>query len=422
MEYLVLADDFTGALDTGIQLCHMGLMTKVVTYSSMQAMEEYFSSDIPALVINTNTRHEEKETAFLTVQSICWAAKEDHVRLIYKKTDSALRGNIDAEIEAVASTGYKKVYFIPAYPKLRRTTIAGTQYISGVPIHKSPFGKDLFNPIQTAYIPEVVSINPLRHVEVIPSDQDLDEYRAPNGLIIFDAETDERLYDIAQWISKQPHDYALAGCAGFAAYLQPLLSCNCKTLPYKLQKYSGLLVISGSLHKLSFEQIEYAESVGFQVVTTEEFHAFTQDDNGAITEELALTILKIYKSSHRLIIQTAGSDIEADNRYSILKTGETISNNFGKLSKYLFAAGFDGLLVVSGGDTLNGIVKSLGNCSVEPIDEIEPGVVLANLDTDKAVRQIVAKSGGMGSKKVYQVIEEFIKRKQDKNGKGDERS
>lgn len=413
VEYLVLADDFTGALDTGIQLRRMGLQTKVISYHDSHNIEEYFTYETSALIINTDTRHVPPKKAFEIIQNICWAAKENRVRLVYKKTDSVLRGNVGAEIEAVASTGYKKVYFVPAYPKLNRTTIEGSQYINGIPIDQSSFGKDLFNPVRTSFVPDIVSVNPVRSVEVISSRSSLQDYRAKNGVIVFDAETDERLSDIVQWIVQQPQDYALAGCAGFAEHLQPLLFFETKAIEKNLQTYTGVLVISGSLNALSFAQARHAQRIGYRLISTEEFPGFSSDPQHAVSENLTKRILAEYQACSQLIIQTAGTDIAENDQDNILETGKIISNNFGKLTRNLFQAGFDGVLVVSGGDTLGSIVKHLENCSVEPIDEIEPGVVLVNLEVEGRVRQIITKSGGMGSESVYGMISDFVFQKSE---------
>mgnify|MGYP000093217377 CR=1 FL=1 len=62
---------------------------------------------------------------------------------IYKKTDSALRGNIGAELSALLKTsGERQLPFLPAFPQIDRVTRDGVHYISGVPVTESPFGID----------------------------------------------------------------------------------------------------------------------------------------------------------------------------------------------------------------------------------------------------------------------------------------
>ena len=87
VKYLVLADDYTGALDTGLQLRQQGLPTKVITCESGQAADYFSDSSVPVLVINTNTRHKTPEESYLIVRNICRIAVMNHIHLIYKKTD-----------------------------------------------------------------------------------------------------------------------------------------------------------------------------------------------------------------------------------------------------------------------------------------------------------------------------------------------
>lgn len=410
VKYLVLADDYTGALDTGLQLRQQGLPTKVITCESGRAADYFSDSNVPVLVINTNTRHKTPEESYLIVRNICRIAVMNHIHLIYKKTDSVLRGNIGPEIEAVASVGYKKIYFVPAYPKLNRTTSGGRQFVDNIPIDKSHFGKDPFNPVKTSYIPDIISINPNRSVEVVPIQNSLQGFQARERVVVFDADTDERLSDIARWLIHEPKDYAIAGCAGFAEYLEPLLFCEKKGVTQKIQKHSGVLVISGSLHKLSFLQSEYAQRKGFEMMCVDELEGFSDNENFEATEEAILGILALYERSHKLIIKTAGTRAALDDSQDIFAAGEIIVNNFGQLVSRLFKKGFDGMLVVSGGDTLGGIMERMGKYSVEPIAEVEPGVVLASIDNETGSHQIITKSGGFGSLEIYEKIYLHVKK------------
>ncbi|RAZ93762.1 four-carbon acid sugar kinase family protein, partial [Klebsiella oxytoca] len=62
---------------------------------------------------------------------------------MYKKTDSALRGNVGSELTAVLdATGSRSLHFFPAFPRMHRTTEDGIHYINGIPVHESVFGRD----------------------------------------------------------------------------------------------------------------------------------------------------------------------------------------------------------------------------------------------------------------------------------------
>ena len=106
---LILADDFTGALDTGVQISKTGARTVVLT--DPHADLERFADETEVLVIDAETRHIPPQQAKACVASIARRAFAMKVPCIYKKTDSALRGNIGAELEAVAEE--KLLHMLP---------------------------------------------------------------------------------------------------------------------------------------------------------------------------------------------------------------------------------------------------------------------------------------------------------------------
>ena len=138
---LILADDFTGALDTGVQISKTGAKTVVLT--DPHADLERFADGTDVLVIDAETRHISPQQAKECVASIVRRAFALNVPCIYKKTDSALRGNIGAELAALLkASGARNLPFLPAFPQIGRTTEKGVHYIKGVPVNESPFGID----------------------------------------------------------------------------------------------------------------------------------------------------------------------------------------------------------------------------------------------------------------------------------------
>ena len=89
---LIIADDFTGALDTGVQFAAYGAATRVMVKDQV----DFASCDAQVLVVDTETRHLPPEKAYQIVEELTRAACRAGIRYIYKKTDSALRGNIGA--------------------------------------------------------------------------------------------------------------------------------------------------------------------------------------------------------------------------------------------------------------------------------------------------------------------------------------
>ena len=94
---LILADDFTGALDTGVQFAACGIATRVVVGEQV----DFAANDAAVLVVDTETRHLPAAEAYAVIAKLTREAMSAGVFSIYKKTDSALRGNIGAELSAV---------------------------------------------------------------------------------------------------------------------------------------------------------------------------------------------------------------------------------------------------------------------------------------------------------------------------------
>ena len=154
LRLLMIADDFTGALDTGVQLAAHGIPTQVVVG---QADLSACSSTV--LVVDTETRHLSAAKAAEAVARLTRSAVENGVGCIYKKTDSALRGNIGAELAALLkASGARNLPFLPAFPQIGRTTKKGVHYIDGVPVNESPFGIDPFEPVRCAEVTKLIHL------------------------------------------------------------------------------------------------------------------------------------------------------------------------------------------------------------------------------------------------------------------------
>src|SRR5690348_10728682 len=90
--YLTIADDLTGALEIGAIFAANGLNAVVATdLDSVRGLRS------PALVLDTETRHLDAQHAAARTRQIAIHARDLSSLLIYKKTDSTLRGNIAAE-------------------------------------------------------------------------------------------------------------------------------------------------------------------------------------------------------------------------------------------------------------------------------------------------------------------------------------
>src|SRR5512136_947310 len=92
LQYVIIADDLTGSLDTGLQFHKKGL----TTYVPLKWNRPTFKGQ--ALVLNTDSRNIPGEEAYLRVHEACRKIK---TRGLYKKIDSTMRGNVGKEALAI---------------------------------------------------------------------------------------------------------------------------------------------------------------------------------------------------------------------------------------------------------------------------------------------------------------------------------
>ncbi len=136
VKLLIVADDFTGALDTGVQFSKKDVPTLVTTNTDLEPAS--LSGDIEVMVVDIESRHLPAQSAYERVRLLTKAAVRVGVRYFYKKTDSTLRGNIGAELSAfLHACGGDMLAFVPAFPKSRRTTKNGIHYVDGVMLHET---------------------------------------------------------------------------------------------------------------------------------------------------------------------------------------------------------------------------------------------------------------------------------------------
>lgn len=106
-------------MDNSAGFSEKGLKTIVIT--DIHHIEKVLSN-ADVLVINTESRLNKKEDAYQKVMKVAKILNNYKIDYIYKAIDSTLRGNIEAEIEALMDATKRDLCFVaPAYPTNGRT-------------------------------------------------------------------------------------------------------------------------------------------------------------------------------------------------------------------------------------------------------------------------------------------------------------
>lgn len=400
MVLLIIADDFTGALDTGVQFAARGIKTRVVV--GADAALTHQNADV--LVVDTETRHLPAAQAYAAVEGLVQRAKYAGFAYLYKKTDSALRGNVGAELAALLSaSSSRQLAFLPAFPQMNRVTKNGVQYIDGVPVTESPFGVDPFEPVRHAAVTDLLAEQTDLPAASFPALAADGSVPAEDGILVFDAATVDELRSTGRALLNNGGLRVLAGCAGFGAVLPELLGLGsadvtCPALDPRL------LVICGSVNAITLAQLDKAEQAGFTRLRLTPHQKLMPDYWRSADGRMTLDHIEETLAAHPYnIIETndeGGNEPTATAADALGLTREEmrvrIASGVGQLVGALFASPAVGTLLLTGGDTLLQCMNSVGVHELEPICEMERGVVLARFGCGGTTRYVITKSGGFG--------------------------
>ncbi|MFB0550944.1 MAG: four-carbon acid sugar kinase family protein, partial [Nitrososphaeria archaeon] len=146
----VIADDFTGACDVGVQFRKRGLETVVL--AGAQSLTG-FEGELDVAVLNTESRNAGPEDAYGKVRDSLGALRKIGARLVYKKIDSTLRGNLGAELDAIMDEAeVKAVIVAPSFPAQKRTTVDGHLLVNNTPLGRTEFALEPSNRLEASHI------------------------------------------------------------------------------------------------------------------------------------------------------------------------------------------------------------------------------------------------------------------------------
>ena len=410
----IIADDFTGGLDTGVQFASRGIPTCVLTDPDIDWNEATAGYEV--LVAVAETRHLPPQKAYEIVYAVARRAVEAGIGHIYKKTDSALRGNIGAELSAVANACEAPLLpFIPALPVMNRITRNGIQFIDGVPVAESVFGRDPFEPVRESNVAKLIALQ--SGIPVVNAGAD--QLRDCRGIAVIDAETEDDLLRTEKCLEQLKGLRASAGCAGFAAVLPDLLRLERSGVPEFPVLDHGLFVLCGSVNPITQRQLDYGEANGYtRLHISPEIKLYPE----RFREKEGQAILSGWKqqmeSTSWMILDTNDADpgnretadCAADAGMDIEEVRQRISESLGVILTSLADSSVDRTLLITGGDTLLTGMNLLNVYRMVPLMEVFPGVVLSRVTLRGRSRYVITKSGGFGQETLLSDLKELIEK------------
>jgi uncharacterized protein YgbK (DUF1537 family) len=349
MSLTILADDLTGACDTG------------TLFAGKQPIPVAVWPGVPPdadiRVIDTETRAGAAEAAARCVEAAVAAAPATRW---FKKIDSTLRGHVGPEVSALMrATGASGAVLTPAFPAQARTVVDRLLLVGGVPVTRTPIARDPeFPPLGSASVVDLLRPTIDRPLAWVPLDQvreGADALAARLGRLagtvaVADAETDDdlgRLVEAAGGLEPPP---LMVGSAGLARALARRLGVLAEQVA--LPTGGRWLIVAGSRHPATRRQIAAARAAGLAVVASPDADA---DDRQAVATWLA---------------EEARRRLERETFDAVLTTG-------GQTAVALFAA--------------------LGAERIDLIGAPAPGLALGYLRAPRwPALPVVTKAGGFG--------------------------
>ena len=387
MQVTVIADDLTGAADTGACFAGRGLTTLVSLHPDHIA-------DADVVVVSSNSRElaANDATEYLGRIGAQIRSLGADSGWVYKKIDSTLRGNPDIELAALMDAlDTHQALIAPAFPNQSRTTIGGRQLVDGKLLSETSFGNEvptselsrLFRQSARGRDSRLIDLNNIRQGHAAVADI----FDERPGLFIADAETESDLRILAR-AAVSSGIRMLCGSAGLARALQECAELRPEfPSPNIPELVSGAtLIVAGSRHQKTMEQIEYCGDAGIPIVRLPRSIPFTTEECDRIVAE---TVGKL--SSHPTVVLTpVGVQTEAEPK--------RIAQYLGQITKSSVQSRMIGGLVVTGGQTALSVCSALDARTLWLQGEIGPGVAWGRLINGQRPGLLIAtKAGGFGT-------------------------
>ncbi|MGJ0908339.1 four-carbon acid sugar kinase family protein [Clostridium botulinum] len=155
LNYVIIADDLTGANATGVLIKKLGL--KPVTLMNSLRKDDLEKS-YDTVLYSTDSRGVEKEDAYERVYQATEFFFSPNVKVYGKRIDSTLRGNIGSEIDGMLDALPKGTIaaVVPSFPEANRQAVGGYLLVNGKALEDSDAAKDGKKPINSSIIEKLV--------------------------------------------------------------------------------------------------------------------------------------------------------------------------------------------------------------------------------------------------------------------------
>lgn len=385
MDLTAIADDLTGACDVGAELAAAGHRVRVVVAPDGAAT----SADDAVTIVNTQSRALPASEARARVHAALQARPAD---VVLKKIDTALRGHLGAEIDAVAAP----VFVLAAIPSAGRVTRDGCQWFGGRPLAATEFARDPEGAGPESSIAKVVARESERRVAVLGCEligagrlADAVARGRRDGVDVFvvDAETDADVASAVAAILALPRPVCLAGSIALAAALArhrdpgsgaPTATAERVPLP--------ALIVNGSLHSRAREQTDAVVAAGLAVAMP------LPSEDGADVAERVATAASVALAAGSSVVVTPAPPTVVPAGAALRATERRLTDVVGAIA----ARTTIGSLVLIGGETSYAILTALAADTLAISGRVAPLIAYGMIMAGALAGTVVVTKGGSG--------------------------
>jgi uncharacterized protein YgbK (DUF1537 family) len=280
--------------------------------------------------------------------------------IAFKKVDSLFRGPWAEELAACFRRGHwRHCILAPAFPHHGRHTRGGRQFARSEDGSWHPAGGDLADALSVLGVPAIRGV---------PGEA------LPEGIIVFDAETDADLDAIVSMAQQVSGPILWCGTGGLARAL-----AHGRQVAALRKLESPVLGFFGSDQPLTKAQLEACGS--FWIRTME---------NG---DEIAAVRRMIEATGVALLSVDLPAGLDRSD------AAERIRKKLGQMAAEL---PMPGTLIVAGGETLRGLCGSLGTASLQVTGQVAPGVPRSVMHGGRWNGvSVISKSGAFGGANLW---------------------
>lgn len=402
LKVAVIADDLTGAADSGIQFRRMAAPVYMISHTDLAKVD--LEPKAGALSVYTNTRALSGVTAKAMVSKTAESLALWRPERVYKKIDSCMRGNVGPEADALVETlGMEASFIAPSFPAQGRTTVHDIHMVHGVPVSETEMRHDPVCPVTESRLTALVANRSrfrVDHVDLntlVASPDRLTEeikrlIRIGTRHIVIDAADQSHLDTIVEIHLKSFPNTLLVGSAGLARSLAQRLT-EVPSPENHFGPYAGrnLLFVCGSSSECMRQQADELTRAGGldRLILDPAVLAdpLRYQDRQALASEAAERLDVI-----SLILQIKQPALDGPT----LSAGEVVTGLAELVADLASQASLSGLFL-SGGDTATAVLERIGAKAVRLEREILPGMVLGTLmGGDLDDRTVVTKAGAFG--------------------------